>query len=660
MSPNRLAAETSPYLLQHANNPVDWYPWGDEAFEEARRRDVPILLSIGYAACHWCHVMERESFEDAETAQLMNELCVNVKVDREERPDVDSLYMDAVQAMTGHGGWPMTVFMTPDGIPMIGGTYFPPEDRHGMPSFRTVLRYVADLWVNRRPDLLAQGNELIQRISQSIPAASSEPLTDALLWGAARQVSSVHDSEFGGFGRAPKFPQSPVLEFCLRARARGAAMRGLLDTTLRAMALGGIYDQIGGGFSRYAVDRQWLVPHFEKMLYDNAQLARVYLHAWQTHGDQLYGRICAETLDYLLRDMRDDTGALHASEDADSEGEEGKFYVWSHEEFMAVAPEAAGWFGATPEGNFEGHNILTAGGDDPPLEARAKLLEVRSRRVRPAKDDKVLASWNGLAIAALSEAGAALDRPDFLVAARDAASFVLDGMRRDDGRLLHSYRAGKAHIPGLLEDYAYMADGLLALWEATFEPRWLHESQRLAREAIDLFADPRGGGFYAAAEGDDALVIRQKDVSESATPSPGAVLSLVLQRLAVLFDEPDLARPAVDALRVARIYMDRAPQAAATWLAALDFYLSTPKEVVLTGDLRSDAGRELARQVWTTYLPNAVIAGRPAVSPDHPILQKVALLKDRETQAPTAFVCERYVCKLPTSDPQELARQLTS
>jgi uncharacterized protein len=646
--PNRLSGETSPYLLQHADNPVDWYPWGEEATARAKAEDKPLLLSIGYAACHWCHVMERESFEDLQTAALMNERFVCIKVDREERPDVDAVYMSATQALTGQGGWPMTVFCTPEGVPFLAGTYFPPDDRHGMPSFRRVLDHVSDLWTTQRAELLAQGNRVLEAVERT-PDVSTDPLQSALLWSAATQIVANHDPLHGGFGSAPKFPQAPVLEFLLRVDDQ-LGVRQALERTLRAMAGGGIYDQLGGGFARYSVDATWTVPHFEKMLYDNAQLARVYTHAWQAYKDPLYERIAIETLDYLIRDMRDPTGGFHSSEDADSEGEEGKYYVWDDDEFMRVAPEAAEYYGVVGDGNFEGQNILTAAADEPPVAARAKLLELRTRRVRPGRDDKILTSWNGLTIAALAEAGAAFGRADFLDHARACASFILDTLT-DEKHLLHTYRAGRAHITGMLEDYAYLADGLFALWEATFEPRWLEAAITLTGAAVEFFTDERNGGFFSTVADSD-LIVRQKEMVESATPAPGAVLSLVAQKLTILLDDPELARPAVDALRVARIYMERAPQAVATWLSALHWYLSTPKEIAFTGPLDSDAGRALVGVVTERFLPNRVMAGRSnGIDP-----LDVALLRDKPaTDKPTAYVCEHYVCKRPTSDPGELA-----
>ncbi|MEX2539949.1 MAG: thioredoxin domain-containing protein [Actinomycetota bacterium] len=643
--PNRLADETSPYLLQHKDNPVDWYPWGPEALERAEAEDKPLLLSIGYAACHWCHVMERESFEDPDVAAVMNEHFVCVKVDREERPDVDSIYMSATQALTGQGGWPMTVFCMPDGTPFLAGTYFPPEERHGMPSFRRVLEQVDELWTTRREDLLTQGQRLLEAIERATPPPSREPLQAGLLTAAASQTMRSYDPANGGFGGAPKFPQAPNLEFMLRMSGRVSGVREAVDNTLHKMALGGIYDQIGGGFARYAVDATWTVPHFEKMLYDNAQLARVYTHAWQARQDLLYERIAIETLEYLLRDMRDETGGFHSSEDADSEGVEGKFYVWEYDEFKTIAPEAAQYYGVTPDGNFEGKNILIGSEGDPQAEARARLLEVRSRRVRPGKDDKVLASWNGMAIAALAEAGAAFGRTDFIDAAREAADFVLGKLAESSTELLHTYRAGRAHVRGLLEDYAFLADGLIALWEATFHERWITAARTLSETALERFGDPNQGGFYTAPPTHD-LIVRQKEIVESATPAPGAVLALVLQKLAVMYDAPDLAKSAVDALRLAHPYMERAAQAVPSWLSALDFYVSTPKEIAFTGPL-DDA---LLSVVTSRFLPNRVMAAGNG---------EIALMRDKPaTTAATAYVCERYACQAPTSDPQELAKQL--
>jgi uncharacterized protein len=653
---NRLAGETSPYLLQHAYNPVDWYPWGPEALERARDEGKPILLSIGYAACHWCHVMERESFENDSIAELMNANFVPVKVDREERPDLDSIYMDAVQALTGgHGGWPMTVFLTPEGAPFYGGTYYPPEDRAGMPGFRRVLTQIAGAWEHNRDDVAARSQELVSALSRaSTPPGSASPLTEEMFSSAVVSMGRTFDQRHGGFGTSPKFPQAPMLDLLIRGAARGLpGARDQVESTLRHMAMGGIYDQLGGGFHRYSVDREWLVPHFEKMLYDNAQLARVYTHAWQAWKVPLYRRIAIETLEYLLRDMLEPEGGFASSEDADSEGEEGTFYVWSHEELTRVAPNAATYYSVTPRGNFEGRNILTAMSDEPPSAERRRLLEERARRVRPAKDDKILVSWNGLTIAALAEAGAAFDRPDFVDRARATATFLLDKARDPNGRLMHSWRDGRASVLGLLEDYSYLAEGLLTLWEVTSEPRWFEEAQRLAARMIELFADPGSGGFYTTGADHERLLVRQQEVIESVTPAPMAVASLVLQRLGLLTGDDGMVARGAGVIDVGKGVIERAPQAASTFLAALDFHLSAPKEVVIVGDPSDPATRGLANEVWTRFLPNKVVAGSPP-GIESPLLEGKAPLNER----PTAFVCEHFACQAPTNDPNVLARQL--
>ncbi|MCW3035024.1 MAG: hypothetical protein JWM17_336 [Actinobacteria bacterium] len=661
-SPNRLIHEMSPYLIQHAHNPVDWYPWGPEALERAKAEDKPILLSIGYAACHWCHVMERESFEDEAVAAYMNEHFVCIKVDREERPDIDSIYMDALQAMTGQGGWPMTMFLTPDAVPFHGGTYFPPTDRGGMPGFMRVLQGVAGIWQDKRDEVRKQSGAVLERLQAFADAASAsdDPLDAGLIHEAVVKLERTFDRVHGGFGASPKFPQPPVLELLMRAAASPSeacseSARDMVEFTLRRMAHQGIYDQVGGGFHRYATDRAWLVPHFEKMLYDNAQLARLYTHAYQAWTLPLYRRVAIETLDYLLRDMRDPAGGFSSSEDADSEGVEGKFYVWDHAEFTAVAPEAAGWFGVSERGNWEGTNILIAASDDPPDDARAKLLEVRSRRVRPGLDDKVLTSWNGLAIAAFAEAGAAFARPDLVEAARAAAGFVLDQMRNSDGRLLHAYKGGRASVLGMLEDYAYLADGLFALWEATFEPRWIEAAQELAAQMVDLFWDEQGGGFFTTGADHEALLVRQKELVESVTPSPNGVAALLLQKLAIISGDETQADRARQILRIARTLMERAPQAAPSFLSALDFHLGRPKEVVIVSGADAAGGdaEPLLRAVWDLFLPNRVLAGAPPGIHSPQLEGKLP-----RGGVPTAFVCEGYACRAPTTDPKELARLL--
>jgi uncharacterized protein YyaL (SSP411 family) len=677
--PNRLAEATSPYLLQHADNPVDWYEWGPEAFERARAQDRPILLSVGYAACHWCHVMAHESFEDPETAMVMNERFVNVKVDREERPDVDAIYMDAVQAMSGHGGWPMTVFLTPDGEPFFAGTYFPREDRHGLPGLRRVLDAISDAWRERRQELLGQGRRVVEALATPV-RTSSQPLTEDLLRTAHRGLRSQFDPEWGGFGAAPKFPQPATLDFLLRCHLRGYdGSLEMVTLTLDRMASGGMYDQLGGGFHRYSTDRVWLVPHFEKMLYDNAQLARTYLRAWQVTERERYREVATETLEYLLREMRHPEGGFFSAQDADSEGVEGKFFVWSQEELLAAAGEdgeaAAAYYGATPEGNWEGTNILwrprsaeeVAEGLGLSVErlaeatrrARGALLEARGQRVRPATDDKVLASWNGLAIQALAEAGRALGEARFVEAAEEAAGFVLSEARRDDGRLLRAWREGRTSGPGFADDYAMMAAACLTLYETTFDLRWMTEARSLGDELIRLFHDPEGDGFFQTGSDGERLVVRPKELFDNAVPSGNSVGAEVLQRLALLTGESAYETAAISALRPVRELMARAPTMLGNALGALDLYVSAAREVAIVGDPSSDATKRLVEEVWRRFLPNSVLAFR---SPeDGAAAEVVPLLADRDPVdgRAAAYVCERFVCQRPVTEPADLAAQLS-
>jgi uncharacterized protein YyaL (SSP411 family) len=659
--PNRLASATSPYLLQHADNPVDWFEWGDEALDRARSEDKPILLSVGYAACHWCHVMERESFEDPDTAGLMNEHFVSVKVDREERPDVDAIYMDAVQAMTGQGGWPMTVFLTPDGAPFFAGTYFPNEDRHGMPSFRRILMAVAEAWRDRRDDLLGQGKRVVEGISRS-PGSSAEPLTEQILRAAHDGLRRAFDPEWGGFGPAPKFPQPMTLELLLRLDFRGwDGARDMLTLTLDRMAGGGMYDQVGGGFHRYSTDRVWLVPHFEKMLYDNAQLARVYARAWQVTGNREYRRVAEETLDYLLREMRHQGGGFFSAQDADSEGVEGRFYVWPRDELVAeVGEDLAGWLGASPEGNWEGTNVLRRTSDRPPPgweDARARLLDRRNRRVRPTTDDKVLAGWNGLAVSALAGTGRVIGRSDYVAAASAAADFALSALRRGDGRLLRAWRDGRTSGPAFADDHALLASGCLDLYEATFDERWFQEARRLADDLVRLFRDPDGGGFFQTGMDAERLMLRPKELFDNAVPSGNSVAAEVLQRVALFTGETSYEQAGVSALRAVRDLLPRAPTAFGTALGALDLYLSSAKEVAIAGDPADDRTRALIGEVWGRYLPSTVLAA--SADGDR---SPIPLLHGRTPVdgMPAAYVCERFVCQRPVTEPSALATQLTS
>jgi hypothetical protein len=668
-APNRLIGETSPYLLQHAHNPVDWYPWGPEALERARAEDKPILLSIGYAACHWCHVMAHESFEDPETAAEMNEHFVCVKVDREERPDLDGIYMDAVQAMTGQGGWPMTVFLTPDGGPFYAGTYYPKLDRPGMPSFRRVLAAVADAWTRRRDDVRRQGDQVVQVLAAQSGALGGDgdgQLGAETLRQAFEGLKGAFDPTWGGFGRAPKFPQPMTLEFLLRCHLRG--FDGALDMarlTLDRMATGGIFDQVGGGFHRYSTDGRWLVPHFEKMLYDNALLVRLYTHAWQLTGDDRYRRVACRTADYLLRELRHADGGFFSSQDADSEGVEGRFFVWSFQELTGIAGEPmARHLGATPEGNWEGSNVLWTpqpAGEE--LEGQVdavlpRLFEAREARVHPATDDKVLAAWNGLAISALAEAGRGFGEPRYLDAAAAAASFVLGALTGGQGRLLRSWREGRAGGPGYLDDHACMAEACLTLYETTFDLRWLREARRLAGAMVELFADPGGDGFYQTGRDAEQLVVRPRELFDNAVPAGSSVAAEVLQRLGRLTGDQDWEQAGLAALRPVLGVLGRAPTGFGHALGAADFALARVREVAIVGQPGAADTDALLAEVWGTYQPNRVLA---AAAPGDAAAQgEVPLLADRpalEGRA-TAYVCEHFVCQRPVTEPAELAAQL--
>ena len=625
---NRLADETSPYLLQHAENPVDWYPWGAEALSRSRGEDRPILLSIGYAACHWCHVMEHESFEDAEIAALMNEHFVNVKVDREERPDLDAVYMDAVVTLTGHGGWPMTVFLTPEGEPFFGGTYFPPAPRHGLPSFRQVLEAVAQAYRERRAEVAQSARRLVAAVRDSGELApSNEPLTDSVLGEAAHNLGRIFDPGWGGFGGAPKFPPASTLEFLLRRGELGPVWK-----TLDAMAAGGMYDLVGGGFHRYSVDERWLVPHFEKMLYDNALLVPAYLHAWVVTGEERYRQVVEETCEYLLRDLSLPGGGFASSQDADTDGVEGLTYTWTPDE--GVPAELL-----EP---FEHGRSIVRGELDPAL--RSRLLEERSQRPQPARDDKAIAAWNGLALAALAETGRRLSSGELLQAAVRLGDFLLDELSTPDGRLFRTWRSGRASIPGYLEDYADVAHGLIELHVATGDLRWLEEANRLARLAVELFADETRGGFYMTAHDAEQLVARKKDLDDNPVPSGNSMLAHVLLRLSRIYGDDELERQAVGVLRLLHTAMSRMPSAFGWALCALDLYLSPPRELAIIGS----PGDELARAALAPFEPNSVAAFGPS--------EEVPLLagKVRVDGKPTLYLCERFACQEPVTDPAQI------
>jgi uncharacterized protein YyaL (SSP411 family) len=676
---NHLQNETSPYLLQHVDNPVDWYPWGEEAMRLANEQDKPILLSIGYAACHWCHVMAHESFEDEATAAQMNAEFINVKVDREERPDIDSIYMQAVNAMVGRGGWPMTVFLTPDGKPFYAGTYFPDEPRHGMPSFRQILTGVTQAWQRDRENVVGSASEVAEQL-QALSGVGFEeqPLDKEILRSALGGLGQRFDATWGGFGEAPKFPQPMTIEFLLRESLRGEGDHALemAEVTLKKMAEGGMYDQIGGGFARYSVDHRWLVPHFEKMLYDNAQLARVYLHAWQVTGNDFYRRITEETLDYVLREMRHEDGGFYSSQDADSEGVEGKFYVWSAAQIREALGEDADTFmriyGVSDEGNWEGHNILNLHVDPTGLaaqlnvdaedldtrmtEARAKLYALRSKRIWPGLDDKILTSWNGLMLAAFAEAGQALGRPDYIDAAQSNADFLHRTMRGDSGRLLRTWKAGSdAKYNAYLEDYAFLVDGLLALYEATFETRWVDWARELAELMLAHFRDSKNGGFFDTSNDHEQLIHRPKDLQDNAVPSGNSMAAGALMRLSLLTGNGEYRQAAEKSTATMSKFMSQYPSGFGQWLNVASFILGEPREIALVGSHKELA--PLLEVVRDGYRPFQVVA---AGSGDEPAPLPLLENRPRVDGKGTAYVCRQFLCQAPVTKPQELARQLES
>ena len=684
---NRLAGETSPYLLQHASNPVDWYPWGDEAFERARAEDRPILLSVGYSSCHWCHVMAHESFEDAGIAGLMNEGYVSIKVDREERPDVDSVYMTVTQAMTGQGGWPMTVFMTPDGDPFFAGTYFPPEDGHGRPGFRRVLEALRHSWDTDRERLLASASRITEQLQEATAreASADGAVTPELAGGAVERLRGAFDATWGGFGAAPKFPNPATLEFLLlHDNAATVADLGepgahtMAIETLRSMALGGMYDHLGGGFARYSVDREWLVPHFEKMLYDNAQLVGAYTHAWQITGDPLFERVVRETLAYLEREMLHADGGFYSAQDADSEGIEGKFFVWTPAEFAAVlGPEdgalAAEVYGVTAMGNFQDphhpefgrRNVLSrraplnhiANPRGMTLEAleermagwRARLLAERETRVRPGLDDKVLTSWNGLALAAFAEAGRVFGEPAYVAIAERNAAFVRAEMWRD-GRLLHTWKDGRARVDGLIEDYTYYGLGLIELYRATGNLDHLRWAAELLEVVVARFRDPEGGGVYESASDAEQLILRQKPLFDAASPSGNGAAALLAFWLGRYFGRPEWEALARETVALVRDHLVQAASGFGSVLQVVDLLLAPPREIAVVGDAAARAPFE--RELAGRYLPAVLLA--PADGEGLPVLEGRAPAEGTAA----AYVCENLVCNLPATSVAELVAQL--
>lgn len=677
--PNRLANETSPYLLQHADNPVDWFAWGAEALEKARREDKPILLSIGYAACHWCHVMAHESFEDEDTARVMNDNFVNIKVDREERPDLDGIYMQAVQAMSGHGGWPMTMFLLPDGSPFYGGTYFPPEDRHGIPSFRKVLEAVSDAYAQRREGVTQSAEQLRQIYESNLAGVrSGGPLSLQMFEIVYRSLTQRYDATNGGFGSAPKFPATMVLDFLLRywkRTANGEALE-IVANSFRRMARGGIYDQIGGGFARYSVDAAWLVPHFEKMLYDNALLARLGAHLWQATGDEEVKRVTIETVDWLAREMTSSDGGFYSSLDADSEGHEGKFYVWSEEEIDSLLGADArafkAFYGVVRGGNFEGRNILHVPFDPEVAASRARmdrdmlelvverarriLLETRSHRVWPARDEKILAAWNGLMLRGVATAARAFDRADFGKLAIRNAEFLAREMVRD-GRVMRSHKEGVTRINGFLDDHAAVALGFLAVYELTFDEKWVMRAREIADAMIEWFWDDQVGAFFDTARDAEQLITRPRDVTDNATPSGTSLAVELLLHLAELQHDTEYRRRAIFVLESLAEPMLRFPSAFGHLLGSADMELNGAIEVALLGLARSPELRALERAVAGQYVPSLVLAaGHPRER------HAIKLLEDRPMidELATAYVCRGYACDKPVTDPVLLAEQLES
>ncbi len=677
---NRLVNETSPYLLQHATNPVDWYAWGTEALSRAKTTDKPILLSIGYSACHWCHVMEKESFEDQNIAELMNEHFVNIKVDREERPDLDSIYMTAIQLMTGHGGWPMTVFLTPNCEPFYGGTYFPPTDRQGLIGFPRLLKSIAETYNERRDDVSKVTKHLMSRLeTMSSTIRSDSTLTQDIITKAYENLVPNFDAQHGGFGQQPKFPQPMIYEFILRhfARTETSLDLEIIELTLDRMAEGGIYDQLGGGFHRYSTDQHWIVPHFEKMLYDNALLVSLYLHGYQITKNPAYRRIVEETLEYVTREMTDDCGGFYSSQDADSEGVEGKYFVWEKDEILDVLGNDDGeiindYYGITRKGNFEGSNILRVEKDEFKVRkkfnlskqdfdailrrSKIKLLEYRSDRIPPSRDSKILTSWNALMLRAFANASSILERSEYREIAKLNARFLLDNLRRN-GRLLRTYKNGQSKLGGYLEDYAFLIDGLLALHEVTFETEWLEESISLADQMVDLFWDDNSNQLYDTGKDQENLIIRPCELTDNAIPCGSSVAAEVLLRLSIITNNAEYKHKAITLLSAAQGMMSSFPASTGQWLNVLDAYLNGTKEIVLAGNPLANDTQKLLSALYENYIPSYVLVG--IKEPKESILN-LPITENREqiNAVATAFVCENYVCQMPTTDATQFSIEL--
>ncbi len=681
---NRLAGETSPYLLQHAHNPVDWYPWGDEAFERAEKDDKPVFLSIGYSTCHWCHVMEEESFENEEIAEIMNQHFICIKVDREQRPDVDQIYMNAVLMTTGSGGWPLSVFLTPGGEPFFGGTYFPPEDMFGRPGFKRILLSVADAWKNKRQELIDSAGKLTSYLEYAQPSAGEAKLSAETLTRAYETFRDTFDAVNGGFGSAPKFPQPTNLSMLLsywRRTGDDEALR-MVEKTLDAMADGGIYDHLGGGFHRYATDARWLVPHFEKMLYDQALLSKVYIEAYQISRKQDHARVATEVFDYVLRDMTDPAGGFYSAEDADSEGEEGVFYLWQPKQIVDVLDEEQAKlfnarYGVTKKGNFEkGKTILNITASIEDLErkfqtdraeledvlsaARKKLFEEREKRIRPHRDDKVITAWNGLMISSLAYGGAALGEKKYVQAAERSAEFLLEKVQKN-GRLMRYYRNGQAVDKAFLDDYAFLTIGLLDLYEATFETKWLAEAKKFAKEMVELFADDESAGLYLTGKDSEKLIARSKPSSDGAVPSGNSIAALALLKLGRLTMDRDLERRGRSIIGAFSPQLDRSPAYSTVMLEALSFSLGPGSEIVIAGKTDDTDTREMLKLTHSRFLPNSVVLFHDQARADS--LYELAPFVKNQTAIDgktTAYVCKNYTCGKPVTSLGELEQMLAA
>jgi uncharacterized protein YyaL (SSP411 family) len=682
---NRLINESSPYLQQHAHNPVDWYPWGDEAFEQAKKEDKPIFLSIGYSTCHWCHVMERESFENEQIAEIMNEHFVSIKVDREQRPDVDQIYMNAVQLMTGSGGWPLSVFLTPDGKPFYGGTYFPPKDSYGRPGFERLILSIADAWKNRRQELIDSAGNLSELLKSPPGPVDKRKLSLQVLTGAFKYFQDSFDAANGGFGFAPKFPQPTNLSMLLGYwyRAGNEQSLQIVEKTLDAMAKGGIYDHIGGGFHRYATDTRWLVPHFEKMLYDQALLSKVYLQAYQITGNKKYAEISKEIFDYVMRDMTEPKGGFYSAEDADSEGTEGTFYLWEPKQIASILDEDQAkvfnaFYGVTPKGNFEEDKTIIhvatsveqlgkVFGTNPEdienilRDARTKVFRERQKRIRPHRDDKVITAWNGLMISSLAYGGAVLDEEKYIAAAKRSAEFILSTLYKNN-RLMRYYRNGQVIEKAFLDDYAFMAMALLDLYEATFEAKWLIEAKKLSEEMIELFADREKGGFFFTGKDGERLIARTKPSSDGAIPSGNSIAALVLLKLGRLTMDPHFTEQADRTLEAFSQQLEQSPAYSSAMLTAVNFWLGPTQEIVIAGSVDTTDTKQMLKLVHSKFLPNAVVLLHEQGNKGTAIEQIIPFVKNQtaiEGKA-TAYVCENYVCNRPVNSIEGFEKMISS